>query len=79
MDWDFEVDVVCTGDGIGGLATAIVAADDGLDVLVVRSCVAALNGGYAVAAPAHPWMVDVVDSDTNEYFESLSAGMAPQS
>jgi hypothetical protein len=34
MNWDDEVDILCTGSGIGGLATAIAAVDAGLDVFV---------------------------------------------
>ncbi|WP_155925215.1 hypothetical protein [Mycolicibacterium sp. CBMA 234] len=34
MDWDAEVDVLCVGAGIGGLATAIAAFDADTDVLV---------------------------------------------
>ncbi len=34
MDWDAEVDVLCVGAGIGGLATAIAAADAAADVMV---------------------------------------------
>ncbi len=34
MNWDDEVDIVCTGSGVGGLATAIAAVDAGLDVFV---------------------------------------------
>src|SRR5689334_8877499 len=80
MDWDHEVDVMCIGDGAGGLATAIVAADEGLDVLVARPTVAARSGsGDASAPPAHPWMVDVDDAETMDYFGSLSAGLAPLS
>lgn len=34
MDWDAEVDVLCIGAGIGGLATAIAAVDAAADVMV---------------------------------------------
>ncbi len=34
MDWDAEVDVLCVGAGIGGLATAIAAVDAAADVMV---------------------------------------------
>ena len=33
MDWDAEVDVLCVGAGIGGLATAIAAVDAAADVM----------------------------------------------
>jgi hypothetical protein len=37
MEWDDEVDVLCTGSGVGGLATAIAAVDAGVDVFVADS------------------------------------------
>src|SRR6478609_3496116 len=37
MKWDERVDILCTGSGLGGLATAIAAVDAGVDVLVADS------------------------------------------
>jgi hypothetical protein len=37
MQWDERVDILCTGSGLGGLATAIAAVDGGLDVFVADS------------------------------------------
>ena len=37
MIWDEEVDVVCTGSGVAGLARAISAVDVGGDVFVADS------------------------------------------
>ena len=37
MQWDERVDILCTGSGLGGLATAIAAVDAGVDVLVADS------------------------------------------
>lgn len=34
MEWHDEVDIVCAGSGLGGLATAIAAMDAGFDVVV---------------------------------------------
>lgn len=34
MEWHDEVDIVCAGSGIGGLATAIAAVDAGFDIVV---------------------------------------------
>lgn len=34
MDWDAEVDVLCVGAGIGGLATAIAAVDAAAEVMI---------------------------------------------
>jgi hypothetical protein len=67
--WDDEVDVVCTGSGVGCLATAIAVAD--------------LGGEAFVANPAsrpspHPRLgVDVEDFETNEYLAALSSDLAP--
>ena len=79
MKWNHEVDVVCTGAGVGGLATAIVAADDGLDVLVARSSGAGSAGADSMADRTHPWLIDVVDPETNDYFAALSADLGPLS
>lgn len=37
MNWDARVDILCTGSGLGGLATAISAVDAGVDVFVADS------------------------------------------
>lgn len=37
MKWDERVDILCTGSGLGGLATAIAAVDVGVDVFVADS------------------------------------------
>ena len=37
MQWDERVDVLCTGSGLGGLATAIAAVDADVDVYVADS------------------------------------------
>lgn len=78
MIWDHEVDVVCTGSGVGGLATAIVAADDGMEVLVARSPgdVGATDS-RPVDCRVHPWLMDIVDPETVDYFGSLSADQGP--
>jgi hypothetical protein len=55
MEWDFEVDILCAGYGVGGLATAIASVDAGVDVFVAD-------------APG----IDVVDDETNLYFDELS-------
>ena len=34
MEWHDEVDIVCAGSGLGGLATAIAAVDAGFDIVV---------------------------------------------
>jgi FAD binding domain len=37
MEWDDRVDILCTGSGVAGLATAIAAVDAGADVFVADS------------------------------------------
>ncbi|MDV3126590.1 hypothetical protein M1247_16830 [Mycobacterium sp. 21AC1] len=69
MVWDDEVDVVCYGSGFGGLASAIVAVDAGLEVFVARS------GSEPGAAPGSgaPWLGSgVEDQETLDYFAALS-------
>src|ERR1700754_2826337 len=55
MDWDDEVDILCAGSGLGGLATAIAAVDADAEVLVADSTA-----------------LDVVDAETNSYFDDIS-------
>jgi hypothetical protein len=85
MKWDEELDVVCAGSGVAGLASAISVADSGGDVLVVDS----FGDPASTESPApfrarvdrpHPWFgVEVGDSETNEYFAALSADLGPLS
>jgi hypothetical protein len=81
--WDDEVDVVCVGAGIGGLASAIAAVEDGADVFVAASTThgAALvpaTAGNGCANPIGGWLsADVADCETHEYFESLAADLPP--
>ncbi|BBX17673.1 hypothetical protein [Mycolicibacterium duvalii] len=65
MDWDDEVDVVCTGAGIAGLAVAITAIDEGADVLVADP--------PAAAPDARWWPGDCGDVDTAAYLDELTA------
>lgn len=59
--WDEEVDVLCVGGAVGALASAVVAADAGVDVLVAAS-----------AADDGSWLPDaVVDAETADYFAAL--------
>lgn len=46
MDWDAEVDVLCIGAGIGGLATAIAAVDAAADVMVTGALLRADDGRW---------------------------------
>lgn len=59
--WDEEVDVVCVGGAIGALASAVVAADAGVDVLVATT-----------SADDGSWLPGTVtDAETAEYFAEL--------
>ena len=74
MIWDEEVDVVCTGSGVAGLASAISTVDVGGDVFVADS-----SGDRAARARVdrlHPWL-DVGDSETSDYFAALSSDLGP--
>ncbi len=83
MEWDEVVDVVCTGSGVAGLASAISVVDIGGEVFVAGS-----RGDLAASSARvrprsdrlHPWLgVDVGDSETNEYFAALSSDLGPLS
>lgn len=64
--WDETVDLLVVGSGIGGLATAIIAASRGVDVLVVEKA-ARLGGttrksaGYAWVPNNHPMRAAGID------------------
>jgi hypothetical protein len=82
MEWNSEVDVLCTGSGVGGIATAIASVDAGVDVFVADA-----DGDEALSPPAparartaslHRGVgIDVLDPETNQYFDALSEGLAP--
>lgn len=65
MEWDHEVDLVSVGSGAGGLATAIVAADDGQTVFVAQST-------DLEQRARHRFGVEVSDSETNTYFDAVT-------
>ncbi len=80
MNWDLEVDMVCTGSGAAGLATAISAVDYGGDVFVAASPQSD-NADDAFHAPLglrHPWLgPHVLDLETNNYLAALSSDLGP--
>jgi 3-oxosteroid 1-dehydrogenase len=52
--WDREVDVLVAGSGIGGLGTAVIAANNGAEVEVVEK--AATVGGTTAKSAAYMWI-----------------------
>jgi hypothetical protein len=78
--WDTEVDLVCIGAGIGGLATAIATVDAGEDVIVAdtapdpgRIAASAASLG-AVRGWLHHHGVDV---ETEDFLAALVEGLDP--
>jgi hypothetical protein len=82
VKWDEEVDVVCTGDGIAGLAHSVAVVDMGGEVFVARRHGDAETGGASVAVRSRVdrlhWLdLDLTDQDTTEYFAALSCDLGP--
>jgi hypothetical protein len=82
VKWDEEVDVICTGSGIAGLAHSVAVVDMGGDVFVASSRDEAGAGGAAVAVRSRVdslhWLdIDTSDPGTNEYFAALSSDLGP--
>jgi hypothetical protein len=80
--WDEEVDVVCIGSGIAGLAHAVAIVDKGGEVFVADSHDEAESRGTSVAVRSRVgrlnWLeVDVRDPETNQYFAALSSDLGP--
>jgi hypothetical protein len=79
--WNREVDLICLGAGIGGLASAIASVDSGADVIVADPAPAAPGGAASVATrrrvgSVRGWLQhDPVDFDTDEYFSALTEGL----
>ena len=80
MNWDLSVDIVCTGPGAAGVATAISAVDRGGDVFVATSWNATPRAaGAPIATHAdrlYPWLLsDVSDTETNDYLAAMSSDL----
>src|SRR5258705_13466786 len=80
--WDEDVDVVCTGSGIAGLAHAVAVVDMGGEVFVAGSRGDSEPAGSSVAVRSRVdrlhWLeVDVPDPEANEYFAGLSSDLGP--
>jgi hypothetical protein len=84
VNWDEEVDLVCSGSGYAGLASAISVVDIGGEVFVASSRGDIGPSGTSVAVRSRVdrlnWLdVDVLDPETNEYFAALSSDLGPLS
>ncbi|MBW2313457.1 MAG: FAD-binding protein [Deltaproteobacteria bacterium] len=85
-NWDLETDVVAVGSGLGSLTAAIVAHDQGKQVVVLEKAPKlgglCAYGGGEVFSPAGRHMADIAHEDSDEaaraYFEFLAAGFNDQ-
>lgn len=81
--WDLEVDLVCLGGGIGGLAGAIATVDAGAEVIIADTTPHLRPDWSAIATRRRVgsmlgWLQhDAVDFETNEYFQALAKGLDP--
>jgi hypothetical protein len=81
--WDTEVDLVCIGAGIGGLASAIAAVDADEDVIVAGTAPSLDRDASSLVTrrrvgSLRGWLQhETVDVDTNEYFSALVEGLDP--
>ncbi len=81
--WDLEVDLVCLGGGIGGLAGAIATVDAGAEVIIADTTPRLRPDWSAIATRRRVgsmlgWLQhDAVDFETNEYFQALAEGLDP--
>jgi len=81
VKWDEEVDVVCTGWGAAGLASAISIVDIGGEAFVANSSGHQDSNETCVAARPQvdrrrPWLgVGVVDPQTNEYLAAVASDL----
>jgi hypothetical protein len=81
VNWDEEVDVVCSGSRAAGLASAISVVDIGGEVFVANSAGDLAPGDLSRLHRAdllRPWLgINIPDPETNEYFAALSADLGP--
>ncbi|WP_234897288.1 FAD-binding protein [Mycolicibacterium vanbaalenii] len=75
LQWDDEVDVVCTDAGVAGLAGALSAADAGAEVLVAK--VQAPQVSDAAGGPPGWFTIDSGDSETAAYLAELAGDLDP--
>lgn len=77
MQWDDVADVVCAGTGVASLATAVVAADAGLEVFAADGDGDHGDGNLLLSAHDLPERlgVDSSDEETRSYLMEVSEGM----
>ncbi|MBS1694669.1 MAG: FAD-binding protein [Actinobacteria bacterium] len=76
--WDVEVDIICVGAGAGALASAVAAADQGLDVFMATPGVQHPDIGRQAYPRTHAWLdAEIPDPETNDYFMALSCDVGP--
>jgi choline dehydrogenase-like flavoprotein len=74
--WDTEVDVLCLGAGMGGLATAIAAAEAGADVIVATAGARLSPEPSTLTANPDGWLPVVGDDETDRYLASVVDGFS---
>lgn len=71
LKWDDEVDMVCTGSGAAGLASAVAVVELGGTAFVA-------DPSAHDTAATRPWLgAGVSDAETNEYFAELASDLGP--
>ena len=71
VNWDDEVDVVCTGSGAAGLGSAIAVVELGGSAFVA-------DPPASAAAATRPWLgVGVSDAETTEFFAAMASDLGP--
>lgn len=75
LQWDDEVDVLCTDAGVAGLAVAISAVDAGAEVLVAT--VQAPPVSTVAGSPPGWFTIDSGDSETMAYLAELTGDLDP--
>lgn len=76
--WDAEYDVVVAGFGIAGASSALTAAQDGADVLIVEKAPKTEAGGNSIACMQYVCISTDVDATVN-YMKSLRGSFSTPS
>jgi hypothetical protein len=80
LNWDLDVDMVCTGSGAAGLASAIAGVDLGGEVFVAASPPQdrAQDTLQSQSDRLHPWLgAEVSDLETTGYLAALTSDLGP--